>query len=235
MPPRMPPTSRDRSGVPRARERDIGHARRLEAHPRATRAVSCLTKPARELAKPLFRGRAEERRAIAKVIVAGLRRDADPARHCAERELGRPLARDDGERGVEQRPPELAVMILPGWLVTDARRETRPRRHRDGVSREARNPTRGRRRTQEESFRRGTLGPPDRCNQARPRGSGYAERYDVVSEEEDVGAMRFVFSIKTKNGGVVTNIQIDARSQAEAEEKIKRENPSCTITKVEKK
>jgi hypothetical protein len=47
--------------------------------------------------------------------------------------------------------------------------------------------------------------------------------------------MRFVFAIKTKNGGVVTNILVDARTQAEAEEKIKRENPSCTITKVEKK
>ena len=46
--------------------------------------------------------------------------------------------------------------------------------------------------------------------------------------------MRFVFTIKTKNGGVVPNIHIDARDQAEAELKIKRENPTCTITKVVK-
>jgi len=47
--------------------------------------------------------------------------------------------------------------------------------------------------------------------------------------------MRFVFAIKTKNGGVVTNIHVDAPTQKEAEDKFKRENPSCTITKVEKK
>jgi hypothetical protein len=46
--------------------------------------------------------------------------------------------------------------------------------------------------------------------------------------------MLFVFTIKTKNGGVM-NIQIDARDQAEAEEKVKRENPTCTVTKVQKK
>jgi hypothetical protein len=48
-------------------------------------------------------------------------------------------------------------------------------------------------------------------------------------------AMLFVFAIRTKNGGVVTNINIDARDQKEAEERIKKENPTCTITKVEKK
>jgi hypothetical protein len=47
--------------------------------------------------------------------------------------------------------------------------------------------------------------------------------------------MRFVFAIKTKNGGIVTDINVDARDQKEAEEKIKKENPTCTITKVEKK
>jgi hypothetical protein len=48
-------------------------------------------------------------------------------------------------------------------------------------------------------------------------------------------SMRFVFSIKTKNGSVVTDINIDARDQKEAEERIKKENPTCTITKVEQK
>jgi hypothetical protein len=48
-------------------------------------------------------------------------------------------------------------------------------------------------------------------------------------------AMRFVFAIKTKNGGVVTDINVEARNQKEAEETIKRQNPTCTITKVEKK
>ena len=52
---------------------------------------------------------------------------------------------------------------------------------------------------------------------------------------EQESSMRFVFAIKTKNGGVVTNIQIDARDQKEAEERVKKENPTCTITKVEKK
>lgn len=45
--------------------------------------------------------------------------------------------------------------------------------------------------------------------------------------------MHFVFSIKTKNGGIVT-IKVDARDQKEAEAKVKMENPTCTITKVEK-
>jgi hypothetical protein len=48
-------------------------------------------------------------------------------------------------------------------------------------------------------------------------------------------SMRFVFAIKTKNGGVVTDINVEARDQKEAEEKIKKENPTCTITKVEQK
>ncbi len=47
--------------------------------------------------------------------------------------------------------------------------------------------------------------------------------------------MRFVFAIKTKNGSVVTDINVDARDQKEAEERVKRQNPTCTITKVEKK
>ena len=46
--------------------------------------------------------------------------------------------------------------------------------------------------------------------------------------------MRFVFAMKTKNGSVVTNINIEAREQKEAEERVKKENPTCTITKVEK-
>jgi hypothetical protein len=47
--------------------------------------------------------------------------------------------------------------------------------------------------------------------------------------------MRFVFAIKTKNGSVVTDIDVDARDQKEAEERVKRQNPTCTIMKVEKK
>jgi hypothetical protein len=47
--------------------------------------------------------------------------------------------------------------------------------------------------------------------------------------------MRFVFAIKTKNGSVVTNVNVDARDQKEAEEKVKRQNPTCTIMKIEKK
>jgi hypothetical protein len=47
--------------------------------------------------------------------------------------------------------------------------------------------------------------------------------------------MNFVFAIRTKNGSVVTDVNVDARDQKEAEEKVKRQNPTCTITKVEKK
>ena len=47
--------------------------------------------------------------------------------------------------------------------------------------------------------------------------------------------MRLVFAIKTKNGGVVTDINVDAHDQKEAEERVKKENPTCKITKVEKK
>jgi hypothetical protein len=47
--------------------------------------------------------------------------------------------------------------------------------------------------------------------------------------------MHFVFTIKTKNGGVVTNVNVDAPDQQKAEERFKKENPTCTIMKVEKK
>ncbi len=46
--------------------------------------------------------------------------------------------------------------------------------------------------------------------------------------------MHFVFTIKTKNGAVTT-IEVDARSWKEAEEKVKRENPTCTVVRVETK
>ncbi len=45
--------------------------------------------------------------------------------------------------------------------------------------------------------------------------------------------MHFVFTIKTKNGAVTT-IEVEALDQAAAEEKVKRENPTCTVTRVEK-
>ena len=45
--------------------------------------------------------------------------------------------------------------------------------------------------------------------------------------------MRFVFTLKTKAGNVVDNVHIDARDKGEAEEKVKRQNPSCTVVKCE--
>jgi hypothetical protein len=45
--------------------------------------------------------------------------------------------------------------------------------------------------------------------------------------------MRFTFTIKTRSGAVVADIHIDARDRKEAEEKLKRENPTCTVTKVD--
>ena len=46
--------------------------------------------------------------------------------------------------------------------------------------------------------------------------------------------MRFTFTIKTKSGAVTT-IDVAARNQKAAEEKVKRENPTCTVIKVEQK
>ena len=43
--------------------------------------------------------------------------------------------------------------------------------------------------------------------------------------------MRFTFTIKTKRGAVMT-IEVEAPDHAAAEEKVKRENPTCTVTKV---
>ena len=43
--------------------------------------------------------------------------------------------------------------------------------------------------------------------------------------------MRFTFTIKTRRCAVTT-IEVEALDQAAAEEKVKRENPTCTITKV---
>lgn len=45
--------------------------------------------------------------------------------------------------------------------------------------------------------------------------------------------MRFTFTIETKSGAVTT-IEIEARDQKAAEEKVRRENPTCTVVKVEK-
>ena len=45
--------------------------------------------------------------------------------------------------------------------------------------------------------------------------------------------MRFVFTIKTKAGNLVPDIQIDAKDKQEAEEKVKRQNPTCTVVKCE--
>jgi hypothetical protein len=47
--------------------------------------------------------------------------------------------------------------------------------------------------------------------------------------------MRFVFTLKTKAGNVVNDVHIDARDQREAEDKVKRQNPSCTVVKCEPK
>ena len=46
--------------------------------------------------------------------------------------------------------------------------------------------------------------------------------------------MRFTFTIKTKSGAVMT-VEVEAPDQKDAEEKVKRENPTCTVVKVEKK
>jgi hypothetical protein len=46
--------------------------------------------------------------------------------------------------------------------------------------------------------------------------------------------MRFTFTIKTKSGAVMT-IEVEAPDQAAAEEKVKRENPTYTVVKVEKR
>lgn len=45
--------------------------------------------------------------------------------------------------------------------------------------------------------------------------------------------MRFVFTLKTKAGNLVNDVQIDAKDQHEADEKVKRQNPSCTVVKCE--
>jgi len=46
--------------------------------------------------------------------------------------------------------------------------------------------------------------------------------------------MHFTFKLKTRSGAVMT-VEVDAPDQAAAEEKVKRENPTCTIVKLEKK
>jgi len=46
--------------------------------------------------------------------------------------------------------------------------------------------------------------------------------------------MRFTFTIKTESGAVM-KIEVEAPDQVAAEEKVKRENPTCVVTKVEKK
>ncbi|MGO8998110.1 MAG: hypothetical protein ACLQVI_32730 [Polyangiaceae bacterium] len=45
--------------------------------------------------------------------------------------------------------------------------------------------------------------------------------------------MRFIFTIKTKSGAVM-KIDVEAPDQTAAEEKVKRENPTCAVIKVER-
>jgi hypothetical protein len=42
--------------------------------------------------------------------------------------------------------------------------------------------------------------------------------------------MRFTFTLKTKSGAVM-KIEVEAPDQKDAEEKVKRENPTCTVVK----
>jgi hypothetical protein len=56
-------------------------------------------------------------------------------------------------------------------------------------------------------------------------------RRRLLTDQED--RMRFTFTIKTKSGALVTDVHVDARDRKEAEEKLKRENPTCTVVKVE--
>jgi hypothetical protein len=46
--------------------------------------------------------------------------------------------------------------------------------------------------------------------------------------------MRFTFTIKTKSGATMT-VEVEAPSQVAAEEKVRRENPTCSVVKVETK
>jgi len=48
-----------------------------------------------------------------------------------------------------------------------------------------------------------------------------------MADHED--AMRF--TIKTRSGAVTT-IEVEARDKRAAEEKVKRENPTCSVMKV---
>ncbi len=44
---------------------------------------------------------------------------------------------------------------------------------------------------------------------------------------------RFVFRIKTKSGGIIGNIVIEAKDQYEAEHKLKHRYPDCEILNCE--
>jgi hypothetical protein len=45
--------------------------------------------------------------------------------------------------------------------------------------------------------------------------------------------MCFTFTIKTRSGAVM-KIEVEAADQKDADEKVKRENPTCSVVKVEK-
>jgi hypothetical protein len=58
-----------------------------------------------------------------------------------------------------------------------------------------------------------------------------ATHADDVRDED---RMRFTFTIKTRSGAVTT-IEVEAPDQKAADEKVKRENPTCVVVKVEKR
>jgi hypothetical protein len=64
----------------------------------------------------------------------------------------------------------------------------------------------------------------------RPGGESRAGRIGAIRSEP----MRFVFKLKTKSGSLVEDVYVDARNQKEAEQRVIRENPSCTIVKCDK-
>ena len=43
--------------------------------------------------------------------------------------------------------------------------------------------------------------------------------------------MKFYFKVKTKSGGIVGNILIEAKDQYEAENKLRQRYPDCQIVK----
>src|SRR5688572_4168002 len=106
----------------RNRETDVGTGHRLEARPAATVTLPRVGQRQTERAEPFSTDGGEQCLLVREVTIERRARDAEPLANGPERELVHALRLDRAHGFGDQRPAEVAVMVLPGRLPAARRR-----------------------------------------------------------------------------------------------------------------